>query len=49
MNYMTLKKPKDFDFSDRESDEKITAMDSLVAEKMTQRKRSSGASARPRA
>jgi hypothetical protein len=36
-NYMTLKKPKEFDFSDRESDEKITAMDSLVAEKMTQR------------
>jgi hypothetical protein len=36
-NYMTLKKPKEMDFSDRASDGKITAMDSLIAEKMTQR------------
>jgi hypothetical protein len=37
-NYMTPQKPKEFDFSDRASDEKITAMDSLVAQKVAQRK-----------
>lgn len=36
-NYMTLKKPKELNFLDKDSDGKITAMDSLVAEKMTQR------------
>ena len=36
-NYMNLKKPKEMDFSDKASDGKITAMDSLIAEKMTQR------------
>jgi hypothetical protein len=36
-NYMTLQKPKELDFSDRNSDGKIKAMDSLVADKMAQR------------
>jgi hypothetical protein len=36
-NYMTPKKPKELDFSDRNTDNKITSMDYLVAEKMTQR------------
>ena len=36
-NYMTLKKPKELDFSDNTSDGKIVSMDSLVAEKMAQR------------
>lgn len=36
-NYMTLQKPKEIDFSDRNSDGKIKAMDSLVADKMAQR------------
>jgi len=35
--YMTPQKPKELDFSDRGLDGKITAMDSLVAEKMAQR------------
>ena len=35
--YMTPPKPKDLNFSDRSSNEKITSMDSLVAEKMAQR------------
>jgi hypothetical protein len=35
--YMSPQKPKDLDFSDRNSDGKIKAMDSLVAEKMAQR------------
>jgi hypothetical protein len=36
-NYMTPQKPRELDFSDRNSDGKITAMDSLVADKMAQR------------
>jgi hypothetical protein len=36
-NYMTPHKPKSLDFSDHNSDGKITAMDSLIAEKMAQR------------
>jgi hypothetical protein len=36
-NYMTPQKPKDLDFSDTNIDGKITAMDSLLAEKMAQR------------
>lgn len=36
-NYMTPQKPRELDFSDRNSDGKIKAMDSLVADKMTQR------------
>lgn len=36
-NYMTPQKPKELDFSDRNSDGKIKAMDSLVADKMAQR------------
>lgn len=36
-NYMTPQKPRELDFSDRGLDGKITAMDSLVAEKMAQR------------
>lgn len=36
-NYMTPQKPKELDFSDKATDGKITAMDSLVAQKMTQR------------
>ena len=36
-NYMTPQKPKDLDFSDTNIDGKITAMDSLIAEKMAQR------------
>jgi len=36
-NYMTPQKPRELDFSDRKSDGKITAMDSLVADKMAQR------------
>ena len=35
--YMTPQKPRELDFSDRGLDGKITAMDSLVAEKMAQR------------
>lgn len=35
--YMTPHKPKDLDFSDKNSESKIKAMDSLVAEKMAQR------------
>lgn len=36
-NYMTPQKPKELDFSDKNSDSKIKAMDSLVAEKMVER------------
>jgi hypothetical protein len=36
-NYMTPQKPKELDFSDTNIDGKITSMDSLIAEKMTQR------------
>lgn len=36
-NYMTPQKPKEFDFSYGNLDGKITAMDSLVADKMSQR------------
>jgi hypothetical protein len=36
-NYMTPQKPRELDFSDRASDGKIKAMDSLVADKMNQR------------
>jgi len=36
-NYMTPQKPKELDFSDKNSDGKIKAMDSLVADKMAQR------------
>jgi hypothetical protein len=36
-NYMTPQKPKDLDFSDKNSDVKITSMGSLIAEKMAQR------------
>lgn len=36
-NYMTPQKPQELDFSDRNSDDKIKAMDSLVADKMSQR------------
>jgi hypothetical protein len=36
-NYMTPQKPRELDFSDRNSDGKIKAMDSLVADKMAQR------------
>jgi hypothetical protein len=36
-NYMTPQKPRELDFSDRNSDSKIKAMDSLVADKMAQR------------
>lgn len=36
-NYMTPQKPMNVDFSDKYSDGKIVAMDSLIAEKMTQR------------
>jgi hypothetical protein len=36
-NYMTPQKPRELDFSDRNSYGKITAMDSLVADKMAQR------------
>lgn len=36
-NYMTPPKPRELDFSDKNSDGKIKAMDSLVADKMTQR------------
>jgi hypothetical protein len=36
-NYMTPQKPRELDFSDRNSDGKIQAMDSLVADKMAQR------------
>lgn len=36
-NYMTPKKPQELDFSDRNTDNKITSMDYLVAEKMAQR------------
>jgi hypothetical protein len=36
-NYMIPQKPREFDFSDRNSDGKIKGMDSLVAEKMAQR------------
>ena len=36
-NYMTPQKPKELDFSDINSDGKIKAMDSLIAEKMVQR------------
>jgi len=35
--YMTPQKPKELDFSDNNSDNKIKAMDSLVADKMNQR------------
>jgi hypothetical protein len=36
-NYMTPQKPRELDFSDKTSDGKIKAMDSLVADKMAQR------------
>jgi hypothetical protein len=36
-NYMIPQKPKELDFSDNNSDGKIKAMDSLVADKMSQR------------
>jgi len=36
-NYMTPQKPKELDFTDKYSDGKIKAMDSLVADKMAQR------------
>jgi len=36
-NYMTPQKPRELNFSDTNLDEKIKAMDSLVADKMTQR------------
>ena len=36
-NYMTPQKPTELDFSDKNLDGKITAMDSLVADKMAQR------------
>jgi hypothetical protein len=36
-NYMTPRKPKELDFSDKNTDNKITSMDYLVAEKMAQR------------
>jgi hypothetical protein len=36
-NYMIPQKPKELDFSDRNTDNKITSMDSLIAEKMAQR------------
>jgi hypothetical protein len=36
-NYMSPQKPKPLDFADHTSDGKITAMDSLLAEKMNQR------------
>lgn len=36
-NYMTPQKPKELDFSDKNSDGRIKAMDSLVAEKMAER------------
>ena len=36
-NYMTPQKPKELDFSDKNSDGRIKAMDSLVADKMAQR------------
>ena len=36
-NYMTPPKPRELDFSDRNLDGKIKAMDSLVADKMAQR------------
>lgn len=36
-NYMTPQKPKELDFLDRNSYDKIKAMDSLVADKMAQR------------
>lgn len=36
-NYMTPQKPRELDFADRNLDGKIKAMDSLVADKMTQR------------
>ena len=36
-NYMTPQKPKDLDFSDKQTDSKIKSMDSLIAEKMAQR------------
>jgi len=36
-NYMIPQKPKDLDFSDKNSDSKITSMGSLIAEKMSQR------------
>jgi hypothetical protein len=36
-NYMTPQKPRELDFSDRNLDGKIKAMDSLVADKMAQR------------
>jgi hypothetical protein len=36
-NYMIPRKPKELDFSDKNTDNKITSMDSLIAEKMAQR------------
>ena len=36
-NYMTPQKPKELNFSDNNSDSKITSMDSLIAEKMAER------------
>ena len=35
--YMTPKKPRDLDFSDKQTDLKIKSMDSLIAQKMAQR------------
>lgn len=36
-NYMTPQKPKELDFSDKNTDGRIKAMDSLIADKMNQR------------
>ena len=36
-NYMTPQKPRELDFSDRNLDDKIKAMDTLVADKMAER------------
>ena len=35
--FMNVQKPKEFDFSDKNAEEKIYAMDTLLAEKLTQR------------
>jgi len=35
--YMTPQKPRDLDFSDKQTDSKIKSMDSLIAQKMAQR------------
>ena len=36
-NYATFKKPKELDFSDKKTDEKITEMQALIAETMAKR------------